>query len=251
MYLPIGLFGVSIGTAALPEISRHAAAEDLAAMRRTVSSALRLMLMLNIPATVGLVVLARPVISLLLERGQFGSADTVATAAALTCYAPGLVGYSAVKIASPSFYALRDSRTPVVVSALAVLVNIVLNVTLVRVLGYRGLAVGTAVAAGLNAGILLWLLRARLNGLDGRRTLRAMASISLASLVMGVAVWIVESWLERLLPGTGTIARAVRVSTAIGTGLVVLVGAARALGVEEFDIALRGMLKRSAPPRDA
>jgi putative peptidoglycan lipid II flippase len=251
MYLPIGLFGVSIGTAALPEISRHAAADDLAAMRRTVSSALRLMLMLNIPATVGLIVLARPVISLLLERGQFGPADTVATAAALTCYAPGLLGYSAVKIASPSFYALRDSRTPVVASAIAVFVNVVLNLTLVRVLGYRGLALGTAVAAALNAGILLWLLRARLNGLDGRRTLHAMAAISLASAVMGLAVWIVESWLERLLPGMGTIARALRVSTGIGTGLIVLMGAARALGIQEFHIAIRGILKKTAPAPDA
>ena len=83
LYLPIGLFGVSIGTAALPEISRHAAASDLPAMRRTVSDALRLMLMLNVPATVGLIVLARPIVSLLLERGSFGPADTAATAAAL------------------------------------------------------------------------------------------------------------------------------------------------------------------------
>ena len=170
MYLPIGLFGISIGTAALPEISRLAAAADVAAMRRTIAGALRLMLVLNVPATIGLVVLARPVVSLLLERGRFGPDDTAATAAALMCYAPGLVGYSAVKIASPSFYALRDSRTPLVVSVVAVVTNVVLNLTLVRVIGYRGLALGTAIAATLNAGLLLWMLQRAWAGSKARRT---------------------------------------------------------------------------------
>jgi putative peptidoglycan lipid II flippase len=106
-------------------------------MRHTVSGALRLMLMLNIPATIGLVVLAHPIVSMLLERGRFGPADTAATAAALMYYAPGLIGYSAVKIASPSFYSLGDSRTPVIASAVAVLTNVALNLTLVRVQGSR------------------------------------------------------------------------------------------------------------------
>ena len=74
MYLPIGLFGVSIATAALPDISRHAAADDVPAIRRTVSSALRLMLMLNVPATVGLIVLAEPIVALLLQRRAFTAA---------------------------------------------------------------------------------------------------------------------------------------------------------------------------------
>ena len=103
MYLPIGLFGVSIATAALPDIVaarrgvRHAG--DARDDRRR---ALRLMLMLNVPATIGLIVLAHPIVALLLERGRFTPHDTAATAAALMFYAPGLLGYSAVKIASPS-----------------------------------------------------------------------------------------------------------------------------------------------------
>ena len=125
MYLPIGLFGVSIATASLPDISRHAVADDLASIRRTVSRGLRMILMLNVPATLGLIALAEPIVSLLYERNRFGPADTVATAAALMFYAPGLLGYSAVKIASPTFYSLRDSRTPVIVSALSVAVNLI------------------------------------------------------------------------------------------------------------------------------
>jgi putative peptidoglycan lipid II flippase len=247
MYLPIGLFGVSVGTAALPEISRHAAATDLASMRRTVSTALRLMLMLNIPATIGLIVLARPIVSLLLERGQFGPADTAATAAALTFYAPGLLGYSAVKIVSPSFYALGDSSTPVIVSAISVLANIVLNVMFGRLFGYRGLALGTAIAAALNAALLLWLLRRRLHGLDEGRTARALAAITVASLVMGAVVWLVESWLESLVPGDRTVMRAFRVFTGVGTGVIVLAAAARALHIAEFEDALRRVSLKLMP----
>jgi putative peptidoglycan lipid II flippase len=106
MYLPIGLFGVSIGTAVLPAVSRHAAVGDTAGIRHTVSRGLGMMLMLNIPATIGLFVLATPIVQLLFERGRFLPADTAATAAAARFYAIGLAGYSAVRIASPTFYAI-------------------------------------------------------------------------------------------------------------------------------------------------
>ena len=92
MYLPIGLFGVSVATAALPDLSKHAAADDRDAMRRTISTGLRMMLMLNVPATIGLVVLAQPIVELLLEYDRFTAHDTASTAAALMFYAPGLRG---------------------------------------------------------------------------------------------------------------------------------------------------------------
>jgi putative peptidoglycan lipid II flippase len=113
------------------------------------------MLMLNIPATAGLLVLATPIVRFIYEHGRFTPADTAATAAALAFYAPGLVGYSAVKLMSPAFYALGNSRIPVIASAASVGVNVLLNLTLLRHLGHRGLALGTALAALTNAGILL------------------------------------------------------------------------------------------------
>jgi putative peptidoglycan lipid II flippase len=239
MYMPIGLFGVSIATAALPAISAQAADNDVAGMRRTLSSGLRMMLMLNVPATIGLVVLAVPIVGLLFERGSFTAADTVATATALMFYAPGLIGYSAVKIAVPTFYALRDSRTPVVVSALTVLINIGLNVTLVRVLGYRGLALGTALAAMFNAVVLLMLLRGRLAGIDGARLAVATSKILVASLVMGAVAWIAARGLQLLSGGTSLAERLLVTFGAIGAGMLALAVAARLLRVAEFDDALR------------
>lgn len=234
MYLPIGLFGVSIATAAIPDISLHAAREDLAGMRRAISRGIRLMLMLNVPATLGLVALAGPIVALIFERGSFTTVDTRATSSALVCYAPGLIGYAIVRLASPSFYALRDSRTPVVVSILTMVLNIVLNVLLVRIIGYRGLALGTAIAALFNGGVLLWLLSARLGGLEGIRTAIAFGKIAVAALMMAASAWGVERLLHTVELGTLTVARAFQVGSAIGTGLLVLGASAHLLGIDEF-----------------
>jgi putative peptidoglycan lipid II flippase len=247
MYLPIGLFGVSIATAALPEIARHAAASDLAAMRRHVSGALRMMLMLNVPATVGLMVLAQPIVALLLEHGRFTPSDTDATAAALMFYAPGLLGYSAVKIASPTFYSMRDSRTPVIVSVLSVLANLGLNLALVRAMGFRGLALGTALAAMFNAVALLWLLKRRLGGLEGRRVATSLLKILAASIVMGLAAAYTSSWLTHAVPGDALLWKAVRVAAAIGTGVLALVASARLLRIAEFEEAVTRVLRRLRP----
>jgi putative peptidoglycan lipid II flippase len=244
MYMPIGLFGISIATAALPTLSRQAAQGDLAGMRQTVSSGLRMMLMLNVPATAGLIALAWPIIALLFQHGSFTRADTSATAIALACYAPGLVGYSAVRLAVPAFYALHDSRTPMVASLAAVLVNIALNVTLVRVLGYAGLALGTAVAALFNATLLLWLLRGRLAGLDERRIVTSFAKILVASAVMGAAAWQANAVLTMMVAGETVAARLIRVSSDIALALVVLVVAARVLRIREFTEALANVRRR-------
>ncbi len=239
MYMPIGLFGLSIATAALPSMSQHAVREDRAAMRRTFSSSLRMILMLNVPATAGLIALATPIVGLLLERGRFTATDTAATAAAVIAYAPGLIGYSAVKLAVPTFYTLKDSRTPVIISAATVCLNVVLNLLFVRSIGYLGLAMGTAVAALFNAGALLWLLRNRLGGLEGRRVTMAFAKIAIASAVMAVAAWAAEHALHIAWPGDTTVVRLIRLTAIIGMALGVLGLAAQALRIHEFNEALR------------
>jgi putative peptidoglycan lipid II flippase len=244
MYLPIGVFGVSIAIASLPEISRQAVTDDLKAIRETVSRGLRMMLMLNVPATVGLMVLAHPIVALIYERGMFHAGDTDATAAALMFYAPGLLGYSAVKIASPTFYSLRDSRTPVTVSVLSVGVNLGINLLLIRVMGYRGLALGTALAALFNASVLLWLLRGRLDGLDGRRVTVALVKVLLASAVMGVAAHLTVRWLTELTPAGGELAKGVRVVAAIAVGVVALAVSARLLRIQEFNEAAARVWRR-------
>jgi putative peptidoglycan lipid II flippase len=247
MYMPIGIFGVSIATAVVPVLSRQAARSDAAGMRETVSNGLRMMLMLNVPATIGLMVLAVPIVALIFEHGAFTPAHTAATAAALAFYAPGLVGYSAVKIAAPSFYALRDSRTPAIVSAATVLLNVVLNLTLVRAMGFTGLALGTSVSAIFNAAVLLWLLRSRLGGLDARRVAGSFARIVTAACVMGLAAWAADAAIAAGLPSRSIPVMGLRVAAGIAVALVVLDRAARLLHAQEFNEARAMVLARVRP----
>ena len=242
MYLPTGLFGVSIATATIPAISRDAARDDRPAMRRTLGDGLSLLLVMNVPATVGLVVLAHPIVRVIFERRAFLPSDTAATAAALQLYAVGLLGYSIVRIASPAFYALGDSHTPVRISIASVMANAVLNILLARVLGYRGLALGTAIAALLNAAGLVWLLRARLDGLDDRRVLSTFSRTVIAALLMGFAAVIVDSALPRIVPGEGFFAQALRLGVTIGASLAVFAGAAHVLRIREFRDAVAQMM---------
>ena len=167
IYLPIGLFGVSIATAVLPAVSRYAAVDDFVRVRDTLSRGVSLMLMLSVPATFGLIVLATPIVQLLFQHGRFLPADTTPTAAALRFYAVGLIGYSTARIASPAFYALRQSRVPAIVSVCTIAANIVVSLALVRTLGFRGLALGTSLAALANGALLMLLLRRRLDGIGG------------------------------------------------------------------------------------
>jgi putative peptidoglycan lipid II flippase len=238
MYLPIGLFGVSIGTAVLPAVSRHAAIDDVAAIRRTVSRGLAMMMVLNVPATLGLIVLATPIVRLLFERGHFLPADTEATAGALRQYAVGLVGYSAVRIAAPTFYAIGRSRVAVAVSAGAIVVNVVASVALVRMMGFRGLALGTSFAAIANGVALVWLLRGRLGGLEGARVAVAAVKVTASALVMAGVSLALEQGAHRIAPGGSTLAQAVRLAIAIGGGLLMLAAMAGLLRIEEFgDVA--------------
>jgi putative peptidoglycan lipid II flippase len=244
MYLPTGLFGVSIATATVPAVSRHAARDDAAAVRSTLGEGLSLMFVMNVPATIGLIVLAHPIIRVIFERRAFLPSDTAATAAALQFYAVGLLGYSIVRIASPTFYALGDSRTPVQISIASVIVNAVLNVVLARVLGYRGLALGTSIAALFNAAGLLWLLHARLGGLDDRRVLSSLARIAMASLVMGIAALVVNGVLETWVAGDTFVRQASRLLLTIASALLVLGFSAHLLRIREFREALALVAKR-------
>ena len=235
MYLPIGLFGVSIATAVLPAVSRQLASGDLAAMRRTVSRGVALMLVVNIPAAVGLFTLAVPIVQLLLERGRFRPSDTIATAAAVQCYVIGLVGYSAARITSPVFYALRQSRVAVAISTAAIVVNLVLSLTLVRFFGYRGLALATSLAACVNGGLSVLFLSRRIGGLDGKRLASTSGRVLVAAAVMAVTVESVSRLMLLLLTGSGLIQQALRLTITIVSGLVMLAAAAKMLRISEAE----------------
>ena len=173
----------------------------------------------------------------------------MATARALQLYAIGLVGYSIVRIISPTFYALQRSRIPVMVSAASVVVNVGLNLSLVRVMGYRGLALGTSITALINASVQLWLLRREINGLEGARIASSTSRTVAAAAIMGAVTWGTHIGLLHAVPGGSFVLQASRLFVTIMLSLATLVAAAQLLRIPEFGEArdlIIGRFKRMA-----
>lgn len=249
MYLPVGIIGVSVATASIPDLARQGAEGAHAAMRETLSWSLRLVLMLCIPATVGLMVLSPTLVEVVFERGAFDRQSSELVTTALLFYAPGIIGYSIVKVTAPGFYSLQDTRTPVIVSLVTIATNLGLNIWLNWWISYRGLALGTAIAANLNAGLLLYFLSRRVGGLHGTDVWRALGKILLASALMGVAVYFVAAWLQQWLPARAIGPGILRILGSVGAGLLVLTAAAHVLHISEFREATTrviGRLRRSS-----
>jgi len=203
MLLPQGIFAMAIATAAFPTLSELAATEEYVELRLTLSEALRLILYLTIPASVGLIVLREPLIQLLLQRGRFDPSSTQAVASALQFYALGLFAHSALEIVTRAFYSLHDTRTPVLIGAGAMTLNIILSLLLIGPLSHGGLALANSVATIIETSVLLVILRGRLQGVDGQRLLRSVLKIGLAALVMGLGVY----WFGELTRGSHILIR--------------------------------------------
>jgi putative peptidoglycan lipid II flippase len=201
MQLPLGLFGVALGTVTLPLLSRLVVANRMNAFRTELSRAMRLAFLLTLPSTIGLVMLAEPIISLLYQHGKFNAYEAAQTAGALRYYSIGLAGYAALKILVNAFYALDRRKTPMLVSFLAVAVNLLLNwIFTVRLgWGHRGLAFSTGCVATVNFLLLYVLMRNQLKGLESRRLGLLLGKIALAAVAL-VAVcaasshWLLAQW---------------------------------------------------------
>ena len=202
MQLPLGVFGVAIATVAGAGVAQRAAAGDRAGLQATLVRAMRLVALLNVPAAVGLMVLAGPIVSVLYEHGRFTGADTAGTAAALVYYAIGLYGYSAVKIFAQAFYTVGVARVPVAGSLVGVAVNLLFNVTLFPVLGYRGVALGTSLAATANFAVLVFAWRRRF-GLAAREILSQLGRVLAASAVTVLVARAAVAGLAPYLPAAG------------------------------------------------
>jgi putative peptidoglycan lipid II flippase len=236
MQFPIGVFGVAIATAALPQLSRDSARADHEQFRRTMVHALTLVFVLCIPSAVGLAVLARPIIALTFEHGRFTAFDTVQTGNALAAYAIGLTGYAAVKVLSPAFYAFGDARTPMLISLGSVAVNYLINSLLVVRFGHVGLAVSTSCVALVNFLLLGVFMRRKLGGIGGRELTSNALRISAATVPMALVAWAVNEAVA-VLPLAGFALALARVFSAIALAALTFYLGCRWLRVVEVNEA--------------
>jgi putative peptidoglycan lipid II flippase len=215
MLLPQGVFAQSIATAAFPTFSTQVARGQVAEMRNTLAATLRAILYLALPAAVGLVVLSRPLVQLVFERGAFTETSTEMVAWALAFFALGLPAHAVVEIVVRAFYAMHDTKTPVMVGIGSMVLNVILSlvfIQLFRVLGWMehgGLALSNSLATTLEMAVLLYLIRQRLAGLEGRRMLASLARIGLASLLMGIVAaglaWLLKDYSVWLAAGVAVV----------------------------------------------
>ncbi len=258
--LPLGIFGMAVSTAAFPTLAENVAKGRLDRVRGTILETLRSILFMSIPSSIGLIVLGLPIIQVLLEHGRFSLADAQSTVIPLGFFALGLTGLAAVEILTRSFYAMRDSTTPVIVSVGQFVFKIALSLLLINVAvwgpqwGMGALAFSTSLAALLEAVILFWLLHQRVGDLQVRTMSLFAGRVVLASLAMGLALLITRTvldfilalvahvpifiWLDttrsQSLGLLGTLVALVKLIAEMLVGVVVYIRVARQLGIEEL-----------------
>jgi putative peptidoglycan lipid II flippase len=241
--LPLGLFAMAISTAVFPTLAEQGAADDLAELTRTLAGTLRVILYLTIPATAGLIVLGEPLVRALLERGEFDGSSTALTVAALRFYAVGLIGQAVVEIVTRAFYALQDTRTPVLIAFAAMAANLALCVVLRPALGHGGLALALSLASLLEAGLLVAIARRRLRGLDEPRLLGSAVRSAAGAALFALPLLLAEPLFESLGASTGGLGRLLLLGAGVAVGAGVYLLATVALRSEE-PTQLLGVVRR-------
>jgi putative peptidoglycan lipid II flippase len=235
MQLPIGVFGVALSIASLPLISRYAARKEYAELKEAFVSALTMGFCLTIPAACGLWILAEPIVRVLFERGSFGALDVIRTAEAIRFYALGLFAYAAVKITVPVFYALGDTKYPVMGSFIGVGVNLLLVVSLIDALSFKATALSLSGAMACNFFFLFVVLYRKLAGFSVRYVARGVVKIMLASGLMGLTVHGLARWAADWLVGS-LAAQITALVFCVAAGAVVYGGLLYALRLQELQM---------------
>jgi putative peptidoglycan lipid II flippase len=236
--LPLAVIGIAISTAILPLLARQVRRGEHDAAVATQNRALEAAVLLTLPAAAALIVLDRPIISVLFERGAFRIPEVQATAAALAAYALGLPAYVLIKVLTPCFYAREDTRTPVKIAVVCVLVNTAVAFALMQVVAHVGIALATVVSAWLNCVMLAFMLRRRGYFAPDRQLKRRLPRMVAATLVMTAGLWGLMQVLQPWLAGSGS-TRLLAFTVLVAAGLVLYGVAALLTGAADLKEARR------------
>lgn len=241
MQFPLGVFAIAMGTAVLPTVSRQSARQEIEKVNRTLSFALRTILFIILPASVGLIVLRTPIVQLLFEHGEFDALSTARTSFTLLCYTIGLFAYSGQKIIVTGFYSLQDTRTPMKIGAAALVMNIVLNLILMGPMREAGLALATSIAGIFNFLFLVYLFQKQIADFPIGEILGSSTRILAASLVMGIAASFFYHKIYHFvgMEGSETLRLLAAVFGSIGISVLIYLGFSLIFRVPEIHDALR------------
>lgn len=246
--LPLGIFGSSVATAAFPTMAENVARGRFDRVRNTILETMRSMLFMSIPSSIGLIALGLPILQVLLQHGRFSLSDAQSTAVPLAFFALGLPGLTAVEILTRAFYAMRDSKTPVIISVGQFIFKILFSLVIIDIgvngaqWGLGALAFATAAAWLLEAAVLLWMLNQHVGGLQLRTLAMFTVRVLVAALAMGIGLIILRFFLDMILVTTrdqalgigGALLAIVKLLIELFAGLFVYIRGARLLGIEEL-----------------
>jgi len=243
MHLPLGLFGIAVGTVALPAFSRLIAEGRGEEIKGSLSDSLKMVLFLTVPTSALIGFLATPITSVIYEHGRFSAADTPPVAAILVLYMIGVPFISALRNVASVFYAFKDAKAPMFASFASVGVNIVLNLSLMKVMGYRAFPLSATVAAVINILILYILLPKKIGAMDHKRLLTYSGLLAVASLLGGASAWAIFAAV-RAAAGAGFLVRLGGVILAGVAGFAVFYAAARLFGLKEVRDYVRRLIRK-------
>jgi len=250
MQLPLGIFGVAVATVTLPLVSRSAAVGNTIGFRSALAHSIRLVLLLTIPAAIGLIILAEPIIRLIYEHGRFTSEATRQTAGALRFYAIGLAGYSADKVLAPAFYALNKRYLPMLVTLSSIAINFSLNWFLTFYLqwGHRGLAFSTSVVAITNFFFLYSMMRHFTGRLETGMMVRTLAKLLLAGAALAGICLLASTFFFSTHPHAPILVNLLVMLITIACGAGIFFGVAYLLRVAEVHDVVDLVRRRLQPP---
>ena len=232
--LPLAIFGVALAQAILPTFSTQIVRGDTKDFKETFSLAFRTLMLVVLPASVGLIVLAKPIVRIIFEHGRFNDYSTMITSNALFFYGFGLLSCCFIKILVNAFYAMQDTRTPVKTMAFAVALNVVLSLIFMRSLKIGGLALASSISATVNASALYFALRKKVGALGGLVIFKSFLKILAASAAMGAAAFFYDRHVLEPHIASSTSRQALYLAAGIGLSIVFYLAAAFLLRIEEM-----------------
>jgi putative peptidoglycan lipid II flippase len=233
--LILGVFISAITTVIFPILSQESSSDNISGMKKIMGYGVNLILLITIPATVGLVLLATPIVQVAFQRGEFDDIATMMTAKALIFYSFGLISMSLRILLDRVYYSLHDTKTPMLNGAISVVFNIILNLILVRYMAHAGLALATSIAISIATLLLFYGLKKKIGSLGTLSFIKCGLKAGIASTIMGVVVFLVYHGLYKTL-GMSKFYNLVSLLVAAGTGVIIYIVLCYIFGIKEVKI---------------
>lgn len=229
----LGVFISAITTVIFPLLSKESNTDNMTSMKKIMGYGINLILVITVPASVGLIVLATPIVEIAFQRGAFDSTATLMTSQALVFYSVGLIAAALNIFITRVYYSIQDTKTPVVYGIVAVGLNIVLNIILVRYMKHSGLALATSISTTVSVLLLIYSLKQKIGSLGTKEYITTFIKSGLASIIMGICVYIIYNQMYKLL-GVSSINNLISLSLAVGIGVLIYVASSYMFGVESI-----------------